>query len=98
MPALNNTPKVTDKQLKEGADAELRIVPQKDIARIASISKTPLTNISLPAFLAETDAKVTWQLKQESKTMGDEIYRLIKAEHNSAAETGNAAIGLWMMG
>jgi hypothetical protein len=68
------------------------------LARIASIPKTPLTKSSLPAYLAATDTKVMLQLKPQSKTKGDEIYKLIKAEHNSAAEIGNAAAGLWMMG
>lgn len=71
---------------------------KKDIARIASIAKIPLTTSSLPAFLTTINSKVVLQLSDDSKTKGDEIYQLIKAEHNSTLETGNAAIGLWMMG
>jgi hypothetical protein len=98
MPSLNNMPNVTDQQIQAGLDAESTLVPEKDITRIASISKIPLTTGSLPAFLATINAKVILQLKPESRSMGEEIYQLIKAEHNSATETGNAAIGLWMMG
>ena len=98
LPSLNDMPKVTNQQLQAGLDAESTIVPEKDIARIASISKTPLTIGSLPAFLTTINAKVISQLKPDSRTKGEEIYQLIKAEHNSATETGNAAIGLWMMG
>lgn len=98
IPSLNDMPKVTDQQLQAGLNAELTIVPEKDVARIASISKIPLTNSSLPAFLTTINAKVILQLKPDSKAKGEEIYQLIKSEHNSAAETGNAAIGLWMMG
>lgn len=98
LPSMNGMPNLTDQQIQAGLNAESTIVPEKDIARIASISKTPLTTSSLPAFLATINAKVILQLKPESRSKGEEIYQLIKAEHNSATETGNAAIGLWMMG
>jgi len=98
IPSLNDMTKVTDQQIQAGLSAELTIVPEKDITRIASISKTPLTIGSLPAFLTTINAKVILQLKPDSKTKGEEISQLIKAEHNSASETGNAAAGLWMMG
>lgn len=98
LPSLNNMPTVTDQQLQAGLNAESTIVPEKDIARIASISKTPLTASLLPAFLATINAKVILLLKPESRSKGEEIYQIIKAEHNSVTETGNAAIGLWMMG
>lgn len=89
---------MSDAQISKAYEDANRLVPEKDLARIASISKTPLTNSSLPAFLAAANAKVILQLKSESKTQGEEIYKLIKAENNSAAQTGNAAAGLWMMG
>jgi hypothetical protein len=98
VPSTTIIPNLTDEQLQAGVDELSRIVPKKDLARIASIPKTHLTKSSLPAYLAATDAKVLLQLKPQSKVKGDEIYKLIKAEHNSAAETGNAAASLWMMG
>lgn len=98
LPSLKETPKLTDQQLQKGSEMNDRIVPKKDDKRIASISKTPLTNVTLPGFLAETNKKVVALLKQQSQAKGEEIYRLIKTQHSSAAETGNAAAGLWMMG
>lgn len=98
LPSSNNIPAASDQQLQAGLNAETAIVPEKDIARIASISITPLTTSSLPAYLTTVNAKVILQLKPDSKKTGEEIYQVIKAEHNSAVETGNAAIGLWMMG
>ena len=96
--SLNNTPDFSDTQLKEESVESSMIIPEKGIARIASISKTPLTTSSLPAFLTTIYAEVIPQLKADSKTKGEQIYQIIKAEHNSTLETGNAAIGLWMMG
>lgn len=98
MPSMKTIPKLTDPLLQNGNESNERIVPQKDDARIASISKTPLTNVALPGFLSETHKKVVMLLKQQSQAKGEEIYQLIKAQHNSAAETGNTAAGLWMMG
>ncbi len=98
LPAMNTLPDFTDMQLQEGATASLRIIPDKDAARIASISKTPLTNATLPAFLLATHNKVIAVLKPDANSTAEEIYKLIKAEHNSAVETGNTAAGLWMMG
>jgi len=98
MPSMKNIPKVTDPLLQNAIESNERIVPKKDDARIASISKTALTNAALPGFLSDTHTKVVKLLKQPSQAKGEELYQLIKAQHNSAAETGNAAAGLWMMG
>jgi tetratricopeptide (TPR) repeat protein len=89
---------VTDDQLKKAWEDENRIVPLKDAARIASISKTPLTNAALPAFLSSAHNKVAARLKPASKTKGEEIYQMIKTQYNSPIATGNAAASLWMMG
>lgn len=98
LPSTKNIPDFSDKQLQQGANEASRLVPEKDLARIASISKIPLTTSSLSAFLSAMHTKVVAQLKPDSKSRGEEIYNQIKTEHNSAAETGNAAVGLWMMG
>lgn len=98
LPSLKEIPKLTDQQLQNGSEMNDRIVPKMDDKRIASISKTPLTNATLPGFLSETNKKVVALLKQQSQAKGEEIYQLIKTQHSSVAETGNAATGLWMMG
>lgn len=98
LPSFDAIPQVTDAQLQEAYENENRIVPIKDISRIASISKTPLTSASLAAFVSATHSKVVSQLKPASKIKGEEIYRSIKTQYNSSAATGNSAVGLWMMG
>jgi len=98
MPSFNSIPVVTDAQLQEAFENENRIVPVKDVKRIASISKTPLTNAALPIFLSTTQGKVASRLKSTAKTKGEEIYQLIKTQYNSPIATGNTAAGLWMLG
>src|ERR1700704_1086832 len=53
---------ISDAQLKKAYEDENRIVPQKDVARIASISKIPLTNTSLVPFLSVAHTKVVAEI------------------------------------
>jgi tetratricopeptide (TPR) repeat protein len=98
LPSMNGMPKLTDQQIQDASAANERIVPERDIARIASISKVPLTNSSMPSFLSATNANVAALLKPLSRSKGEELYQLLKTEHTSIAEIGNTAAGLWMMG
>jgi tetratricopeptide (TPR) repeat protein len=98
MPSMKNIPKVTDKQLADAWENENRIVPNKDLTRIGSISKTPLTNAAMPSYLLTSHSSVVAQLKSASKSKGEEIYKLIKTQNNSPVATGNTAASLWMLG
>ncbi len=102
MPDMNNVGNsvsgVSDAQLQKAFEDENRIVPNKDLARIGSISKAPLTNTALPSYLSTVHNSVVAQLKPASKTKGEEIYQLIKAQYNSPVATGNTAASLWMLG
>lgn len=85
---------ISDAQLKKAYEDESRIVPQKDAARINSISKTPLTAATLPAFLQQAHVSVIGQLKPASQKKGEEIYAVIRADKNK----GSTAASLWMLG
>ncbi|HPW61016.1 MAG TPA: hypothetical protein PLJ13_01905 [Cyclobacteriaceae bacterium] len=98
IPSMKDVPQVTDKQLADAWENENRIVPNIDLARISSISKTPITNAAMPSYLSTTHGSVVAQLKSASKTKGEEIYQLIKTQNNSPVATGNAAASLWMLG
>lgn len=98
MPSMKSIPNVTDKQLAQAFEEENRIVPVKDAAAIASIPKVPLTAATMPAFLSSAHSKVVNVLQPQSRSGGEEIYQSVKSQYQSAAATGNAAAGLWMMG
>jgi len=91
IPSAKDVPKATNQQLQNAFDDVTRIVPEKDNARIASISKVPLTNTTLPAYLSANHNNVITLLKPEAKTKGEEIYKLIKTKYNSPIVTGNVA-------
>lgn len=97
-PIKKNMEGISDSQLKKAYEDEKRIVPLKNVQRIASISKTPLTNASLRPFLATAHTKVVTSIEQESKIKGEEIYQLINKLYNSPIATGNTAASLLMIG
>ena len=98
MPSVDMLPQMTDAQLKEAYENDSRIVPKRDDIRITSISKTPLTDAGLPAFLSSAHSRVVTKLKPASNKKGEEVYKALKAQYNSPVATGNAAAGLWMIG
>src|SRR3954463_3115137 len=51
LPSKNSLPKVSDKQLANAWENENRIVPKRDEARIADVSKTPLSGSSINSFV-----------------------------------------------
>lgn len=102
MPDMNNIGKsvsgISDAQLKKAFEDESRIVPEKDEARIASISKIPLADATIPAFLKSTHTKVLALLKPESKTLAEKLYTQQKSTGSTSDAIGNTAAGLWIMG
>ena len=98
MPSMKNIPKVSDKQLADAWEEETRIVPIKDNARIAAISKTALTASALTAYLESVYDQLTNKLEPEVVQTSEKIYNWLKAKDPDATATGNAGAGLWMMG
>ncbi len=96
-PSFKNVPKVSDKQMKEAWDNENRIVPKKDVVRIAAIPKT-ITDARMGAYITSIQNKAAALLKPEVKNMADKIYSYIKSKSKNNAEAGNMATGLWIAG
>ena len=101
MPDIKNTQKnvsgISDAQLKKAYEDENRIVPKKDVARIAAIPKT-VTDGRMGAYITSIQNKAVAFLKPEVKNMADEIYSYIKLNSKNSAEAGNMATGLWIAG
>ncbi|HZI52804.1 MAG TPA: hypothetical protein VFD56_03840, partial [Chitinophagaceae bacterium] len=98
MPSMPTMPKMTDKQIADAFEEENRIVPVKDVARIGQISKQPLTNAAIPAYLNTVHADIITRLDPYVNESGEKVYQWLKKEYKSATGTGNAAVGFWMMG
>lgn len=96
-PSFKNVPKVSDQQLKEATENENRIVPKKDVDRIAAIPKT-VTDGRMGAYITSIQNKAATLLKPEVKNMADKIYTYIKSKSKNSAEAGNMATGLWIAG
>ena len=98
MPSMPTMPKMTDKQIADAFEEEGRIVPARDVARIGRISKQPLTNAAIPAYLNTVHADIIGRLDPYVNESGEKIYQWVKKQYQSATGTGNAAVGFWMMG
>lgn len=94
---LDNVKKNNGKEMQEAWDNAGRPLPKRDAARIAAISRTPLTDNSIAGHLASVHNKVITVLKPTAKTTAENIYAELKKSHNPAA-IGNSAAGLWIMG
>ncbi|MBZ5528795.1 MAG: hypothetical protein LAN71_12950 [Acidobacteriia bacterium] len=73
-------------------------VPKKDVARIAKLRKTILSDAELKPFLQQTTAAVEQKLSPQSRKFAEEVYRKLSASHPGAAGLAASASGLWMQG
>lgn len=78
-------------------DAEERLVPKKDLARISAIPKT-ITDGNMGAYITSIQNKAASLLKPEVKEMAEKIYSYIKSNSKNSSEAGNMATGLWIAG
>jgi hypothetical protein len=97
--SLQNTVSgVSDKQLEKAWEEDNRIVPLKDVNRINSIPKAPLTPATIEQYLSTTHAKIISRLSPEVRSKGEEIYSYLKGEYPSNPQIANTAAGLWIAG
>lgn len=96
MPDMKNNG-ISDAQLKKAYEDDNRIVPIKDVARIAAIPKT-LTDKRMGAYITSIQKKAAVLLKPIVKNMADKIYSYIKSNSKNSSEAGKMAIGLFMAG
>lgn len=86
---------ISDAQLKKAYDDETRIVPQKDVARIAAALAVTLSNAEVNAYISKTQQAVVNKLPATDKTKAAAIYQQIIALKTSVA---NTAVGFWING
>jgi hypothetical protein len=87
---------VSDKQIARATGNS--IVPEKDLVRIVSISKTPLTDITVIEHLKKADAEIIKAFSQAEKEAAAEAYQLVKNKYsNNSTAIDNSSIQLWML-
>lgn len=96
MPDFKNTPKVSDKQLAQAWEDENRVVPKRDAARIAAITKG-VTDARMETYVATIQKKMMATLDAGLIKMGDKVFNYIRSNSNSSAEAGNMAAALWII-
>jgi tetratricopeptide (TPR) repeat protein len=98
MGGLNNNIENTSKEIFQQANEEAPLVPKKDVTRINALPKKTLTETELFLFIKNVHASVEKMIPAAEKIAALEIYNETKAKYKSAAITGNAASGCWMLG
>lgn len=101
MPDFNKTKKavagVSDKQLATAAEDEERIVPQKDVARIAAISG-PVSTAGIGAYVQDINKKIFAALNPATTSKAAQLLAELKQKSSDPVMIGKAAIGMWAMG
>lgn len=87
---------VTTEQVKQATGDSY--IPVKKSELIASIPKTPLTNATLPSYVAGMDDFVMKNLNENAKILGQKMYSQLQSESQSIASIGNSAALLWATG
>ena len=95
MPSMKDVPKVGDKALAKAYADELRIVPVRDAARIASIPTTPSAS-AMPAYLQKLESGIMGMMDAATRSEAEKFYVAAKADPSTTI--ANAAVGLWMGG
>jgi hypothetical protein len=94
------------KQMKNMADFAMAnsnggaevLVPKRDAARIAAISKLPLTKTALPVYIQSLHQKLQSKFPTPVILKADELYKSIKSKYGSTTAVANAAVGCWAFG
>ncbi len=96
MPDFKNMPKVSDKQLAQAWEDENRVVPKRDAARIATITKG-VTDARMETYIATIQKKMMTTLDAGLIKMGDKVFSYFQSKSNNSAEAGNMAAALWII-
>lgn len=97
MPSFKNIPKVSNEKLAAAWDNENRVVPKKDITRIASISRK-VDDANIKAYILGIQKKSLVFFSAEVKATSEKVYAFIKSNSKNTAEAGNMACAIWITG
>ncbi len=97
MPDFKKSPKATDNALKAAWEDENRVVPKKDIVRIAGIPKS-VTESRLPSFVNAIHTSLEKTLDVGSVKMASKIADYIASHSKSNSEAGIMATSFWLLG
>ncbi|HEX7847087.1 MAG TPA: hypothetical protein VF476_14900 [Chitinophagaceae bacterium] len=95
MPSMKDLPKFSDKQITEALENESRIIPKKDVARIAAIPKA-VSDAKLGAYIVAIQNKLALVFKPVVISAGNKVYEYIKSNSKTSGEAANMAMALWL--
>ena len=98
MPNLKSIPKFTDQQYAEADKESKRIVPVKDVQRIAAISKQPLNDATLKSYLNNTHTKVQQAMRPELLAWAKNKSDSIAMKYGDGATMAQIALNCYIVG
>ncbi len=98
IPSMNGMPKLTDQQIQDASAGNERIVPEKDVARIAKASSVTLSDAGIPAYIDKIHTLVCGKMKPDYLVRAEEIYKSISQTNSSPHAASQYAVAVLIDG
>jgi len=98
MPSMNGLPQLTDQQIQDAIAANERIVPEKDIARIAKASSVTINDAGMPAYIDKIHTLVCGKMKPDYVVRAEEVYKSLSQNSSSSHAASQYAVAVLIDG
>ena len=95
---VNSMGRITDKQIATAYEDSKRIVPKKNLPKIASISKQVLTNTNLAAYIETCNEFVEKKMPTDRKVKAEKLLIYLKNKNVTNDQIAGVANGFWITG
>ena len=98
IPSMNGMPQLTDQQIQDASDANERIVPEKDLKRIAKASSVTISDAGMSAYIDKIHTLVTGKMKPDYVVRAEEIYKSLSQNSASPHAASQYAVAVLIDG
>ena len=98
LPSMNGMPKFTDQQIQDASVANDKIVPEKDLARIAIASSVTINDAGIPAYIDKIHTLVCRKMKPDYVVRAEEIYKSLSQNSSSPNAVSQYAVAVLIDG
>jgi len=96
--SMNGMPNITDQQMQDASVANDKIVPDKDLARIAKASSVILNDAGIPAYIDKIHTLVCGKMKSDYVVRAEEIYKSLSQASSSPHASSQYAVAVLIDG
>lgn len=98
LPSMNGMPKFTDQQIQDASVANDKIVPEKDLVRIAKASSVTINDAGMPAYIDKIHTLVCRKMKPDYVVRAEEIYTSLSQNSSSPHAASQYAVAVLIDG